>query len=67
MLVLTRKKREGILIAEGAVLLNGENIIIRIIDIQGDRVRVGIEAPNKYQIVREELITREMEEGKAED
>ncbi len=53
MLVLTRKKREGILIAEGQVALNGENIIIRIIDIQGDRVRVGIEAPEKYQIARE--------------
>jgi len=56
MLVLTRKKREGILIAEGTVVLNGECITIRIIDIQGDRVRIGIEAPPKYQIVREELV-----------
>jgi carbon storage regulator len=59
MLVLTRKKREGVLIAEGDLVLNGENIVIRIIEIQGDRVRIGIEAPQKYQIAREELIKPE--------
>ena len=56
MLVLTRKKREGVFVAEGKVTANGENIIIRIIDIQGDRVKIGIEAPEKYQITREELL-----------
>ncbi len=56
MLVLTRKKREAVLIAEGTVTIEGEHITIRIIDVQGDRVRIGIDAPNKYQIAREELL-----------
>lgn len=56
MLVLTRKRREGILIAEGTVTINGQNILIKVIDIQGDRVKIGIEAPTKYDIAREELI-----------
>lgn len=57
MLVLTRKRREGILISQGTIVISGENIIIRILDIVGDRVKIGIEAPSKYHIVREELIT----------
>lgn len=56
MLVLTRKRREGILIAEEVVTINGQKIVIRIIDIQGDRVKIGIEAPEKYEILREELM-----------
>jgi carbon storage regulator len=56
MLVLTRKIREGIFIAEGEITIGGEEILIRIINIEGDRVKVGIEAPAKYKIAREELI-----------
>ena len=47
MLVLSRKKGESIII--------GDNIEISIIDIQGDTIRIGINAPREIQIYRKEL------------
>lgn len=48
MLVLSRKAGETIQIAD--------NIEIKILEIKGDTVRVGIEAPKSVDIVRGELI-----------
>jgi len=48
MLVLTRKKKESIHI--------GSDIVITIIEIDGDRVRLGVEAPKTSSILRGELI-----------
>ena len=48
MLVLTRKQNEGILI--------GKDIRITLIDVDGDRVRLGIEAPKSIRVIREELV-----------
>lgn len=48
MLVLTRQKNESIIL--------GDDIRITIIDIEGDRVRVGIEAPKTLKIMRAELL-----------
>jgi carbon storage regulator len=52
MLVLSRKKNEGILI-------KGEDGSIRIVVIEADKgkVRLGIEAPRGCTILREELLT----------
>jgi carbon storage regulator len=47
MLVLSRKKGETIVI--------GDNIEISIIDIQGDNIRIGINAPRDVSIMRKEL------------
>ncbi|MGI6050147.1 MAG: carbon storage regulator CsrA [Acetivibrionales bacterium] len=47
MLVLTRKKGQSIMI--------GNDIEISIIDIQGDQVRIGIDAPKKVTIHRKEV------------
>lgn len=47
MLVLSRKKDEKIII--------GDNIAIMIVDIQGDKVRLGIEAPRDVSVHREEV------------
>ena len=52
MLVLTRKRDETILI--------GDNIRVTVTDIRGDKVRIGIEAPENINIVREELAEREL-------
>ncbi|QDU08460.1 hypothetical protein V202x_18290 [Gimesia aquarii] len=47
MLVLSRKKNEKIVI--------DENIIITIVEIRGDKVRLGIEAPRDVPIHRSEV------------
>ena len=47
MLVLSRKKDEKIII--------GDNVSIMIVDIQGDKVRLGIEAPRDVTVHREEV------------
>ncbi len=47
MLVLSRKKNEKIVI--------DENIIITIVEIRGDKVRLGIEAPREVPIHRSEV------------
>jgi carbon storage regulator len=47
MLVLTRKQNQGILI--------GSDITLTIISIDGDKVRIGIEAPSTLRVIREEL------------
>jgi carbon storage regulator len=48
MLVLTRK------IGERLVIDN--RIVVQIVEIQGNRIRVGIEAPADVSIKREELL-----------
>ena len=47
MLVLSRKEGE-------AIIING-NIEIKIIEISGDKIKVGIEAPHDIKILRSEL------------
>lgn len=47
MLVLSRKKNEKIVI--------NESIVITIVDVRGDRVRIGIDAPRDVTIHREEI------------
>lgn len=48
MLVLSRK-------CEESIVINGE-IEIKIIDISGERVRIGVEAPKNYKVFRKELL-----------
>ena len=55
MLVLTRKPNERIVIAK--------EIVVRILDVAGGRVRLGIDAPADIPIWREEVAAgREWEE-----
>lgn len=47
MLVLSRHRDESIMI--------GENIVITVVDIRGDKVRLGIEAPQEIPVHRQEV------------
>lgn len=49
MLVLTRKINEAILVDCG-------RIRVVLVDVRGDKVRIGIEAGREIEVVREELI-----------
>ena len=56
MLVLTRKKDQTIII--------NDNIEITMLDIQGDQVRIGINAPRSVAIHRKEVFLEIQEENK---
>lgn len=47
MLVLSRQKDESIMIGDG--------IRITVVDVRGDKVRLGIEAPKDVKVFRAEL------------
>jgi carbon storage regulator len=48
MLVLSRKRDERIVI--------GDNIVITIVEVRGDKVRLGIEAPSEVPVHRQEVL-----------
>jgi carbon storage regulator len=48
VLVLTRKRGERILV--------GDDIVITILDIKGDAIRIGVDAPSGVRIQRHEVI-----------
>ncbi len=50
MLVLTRKSNEAIKL--------GDDIIITVVEIKGNQVRLGVEAPANIRIYRKELYDR---------
>jgi carbon storage regulator len=55
MLVLSRKRGEGVLIGDG--------IRISVIKLERNQVRLGIEAPGSVTILREELVLENGPEG----
>ena len=50
MLILSRRPGESLII--------GDNIIINVLGIQGNQVRLGIEAPREVTVHREEIYAR---------
>ncbi len=48
MLVLTRKRGERILV--------GDDIVITILEIKGDAIRIGVDAPSGVRIQRHEVV-----------
>ncbi len=50
MLVLSRKESERIRL--------GNNIVVTVVRVSGDRVRIGIEAPPDVIVLRDELEPR---------
>ncbi len=47
MLVLSRKQNQRIRV--------GDSVVVTVVRVSGDKVRIGIEAPNSMRVLREEL------------
>ena len=56
MLVLTRKPKQQIMI--------GDDIVLNIVEVQGDNVRIAIDAPRSGKIYRGEIYHAIQEENK---
>ena len=57
MLILSRTKGQKIMISD--------DIVISIIDVVGDQVRIGIEAPKSISIYREEIYKNIQEQNES--
>ena len=55
MLVLSRKKNESIVI--------NDNIVITVVEVRGDKVRLGIEAPREIPVHRSEVYAAIQKDG----
>ena len=56
MLVLSRRANQSIVI--------GPDIIVRVLDIRGDQVRIGVEAPRSVTVHREEVAAEILESNR---
>ena len=56
MLVLTRRVEEGIVI--------GDDVRVRVLEIKGHQVKLGIDAPRTTGVYREEIYRRIQEENR---
>lgn len=56
MLVLTRKANESIMI--------GDEIEVTVVEIQGDQIRIGIQAPRSMRVYRREVYQAIQEENR---
>ena len=56
MLVLSRHRDESIMI--------GDDVVITIVDIRGDKVRLGIDAPQEIPVHRQEVYDAIQRENK---
>jgi len=57
MLVLTRRVNERIVI--------GDDVTVTVLEVRGDQVRLGIEAPRDVKVLREEVLQRDEPEPPA--
>ena len=58
MLVLSRKERQRIKL--------GDSIVVTVVRVTGDKVRLGIEAPDDVLVLREELDVGEKSNSESE-
>ncbi len=56
MLILTRKIEQGIVI--------DEHTRVRVLSIDGERVKIGIDAPSHITVLREELLEEVVDENR---
>jgi len=56
MLILSRRVNEKIVI--------GEDIVVSVVEVRGDQVKLGIEAPRNVKVFRQEVFDAIQEENK---
>lgn len=56
MLVLSRKK--------GQTLVIGDDILLTVLEVSGDKVKLGVEAPKRISVYRKEIYDAIVEENK---
>lgn len=56
MLILSRNKGQKIMI--------GDNVVLSVLEINGDQVRIGVEAPSNITIYREEIFEAIQQQNK---
>ena len=56
MLILSRRLNEKIVI--------GDDIVISVVEVRGDQVKLGIEAPRNVKVFREEVFVAIQEENR---
>ena len=57
MLILTRRVGEAVMI--------GDQIMVRVLEVSGSQVRLGIDAPREVMVYREEILERIRDEAGA--
>ena len=57
MLVLSRRQGQAIVI--------GDNVVVRVVELKGDQVRLGIDAPRSVIVHREEIAEEIAAENRA--
>ena len=57
MLVLSRRPGESVII--------GGEITVKVIEVRGDQIRIGIEAPRSVKVYREEIYRQVLAENEA--
>lgn len=58
MLVLSRKKSESIVI--------NDDVVITVVEVRGDKVRLGIQAPREVPVHRKEVLDAILKEKQGE-
>ena len=56
MLILSRRVNEKIVV--------GEDVIVSVVEVRGDQVKLGIEAPRNVKVFRQEVFDAIQEENK---
>lgn len=64
MLVLSRGRDESIVCTIPAGLPAGSEIVFTVVDLRGDKVRIGIKAPDPVAVHREEVNEKIKSEGR---
>ena len=59
MLILSRRLGESIVI--------GDNVYLKILDVSGNQVRIGIEAPRSVSVDREEIHLKRKQQKQSEN